>query len=96
LLEYPTARQDAIELVLEQLIGQVARQLSALGRGALRLECRLACQPGGESGTGPICRNGQTNLRSVPGAWHKSGLSRFLQFFRQRDDGKWFMHGMFE
>ena len=33
---------------------------------------------GGEKGTGPICRNGPTNLRSVPGASHKLDLSPFL------------------
>ncbi len=30
-----------------------------------------------EKGTVPICRNGPTNLRSVPGASHKWGLSPF-------------------
>jgi fumarate hydratase class II len=30
-----------------------------------------------EKGTGPICRNGLTNLRSVPGASHKLDLSPF-------------------
>jgi protein O-mannosyl-transferase len=31
-----------------------------------------------EKGAGPICRNGPTNLRSVPGASHKLDLSPFL------------------
>jgi DNA helicase-2/ATP-dependent DNA helicase PcrA len=34
---------------------------------------------GDEKGTGPICRNGQTNLRSVPGASHKLDLSPFRE-----------------
>jgi len=33
--------------------------------------------PPTEKGTGPICRNGRTNLRSVPGASHKLDLSPF-------------------
>jgi len=33
-----------------------------------------------EKGTGPICRNGPTNLRSVPGASHKLDLSPFPRF----------------
>jgi len=35
---------------------------------------------GGKKGTGPICRNGRTNLRSVPGASHKLDLSPFSAF----------------
>jgi len=31
-----------------------------------------------KKGTGPICRDGPTNLRSVPGASHKSDLSPFV------------------
>jgi len=34
---------------------------------------------GDEKGTGPICRNGQSDLRSVPGASHKLDLSPFVQ-----------------
>ena len=34
-----------------------------------------------EKGTGPICRNGPTNLRSVPGAAHKLDLSPFPRAF---------------
>ncbi len=45
--EHPTARRETIEAVLEQLIGQVAETLARLGRGALRLECRLDCSSGG-------------------------------------------------
>ena len=45
--EHPTARRESIEAVLEQLIGQVARTLARLGRGAMRLECRLDCGSGG-------------------------------------------------
>ena len=44
-LEYPTARRDAVELVLQQLIGQVAQKLLGCGRGAMRLQCRLECSP---------------------------------------------------
>ena len=32
---------------------------------------------GGKKGSGPICRNGPTNLRSVPGASHKLDLTPF-------------------
>ena len=40
-LEYPIARQEAVEAALEPLIAQLAAQLLASGQGALRLECRL-------------------------------------------------------
>jgi putative mRNA 3-end processing factor len=40
------------------------------GRGSLEIIGR-------KKGTGPICRNGPTNLRSVPGASHKLDLSPF-------------------
>jgi nucleotidyltransferase/DNA polymerase involved in DNA repair len=43
-LEYPTTRRDAVELILQQLIGQVAQKLLGCGRGAMRLQCRLECQ----------------------------------------------------
>jgi protein ImuB len=46
-LEYPTARRDAVETILQQLIGQVARKLLGCGRGAMRLQCRLECQSPG-------------------------------------------------
>ena len=45
--EHPTARRESIEAVLEQLIGKVAQMLATLDRGAMRLECRLDCGPGG-------------------------------------------------
>lgn len=43
--EHPTGRRETIEQVLEHLIAQVAAMLIRRGRGALRLECRLDCQP---------------------------------------------------
>jgi protein ImuB len=46
-LEYPTARQETIERVLEQLIGRLAERLIRCGRGAVRLRCRLECQSAG-------------------------------------------------
>ena len=42
-LEHPTTRRRTIELVVEQLIGEVARMLVREGRGAVRLDCRLDC-----------------------------------------------------
>jgi len=42
-LEYPTARRDAVELVLQRLIGQVAQKLLGCGRGAMRLQCCVEC-----------------------------------------------------
>jgi protein ImuB len=43
-LEYPTTRREIIELLLEQLLGQLSVILIRLGRGAVRLECRLSCE----------------------------------------------------
>ncbi|NUQ64183.1 MAG: DNA polymerase Y family protein [Pirellulales bacterium] len=42
-IEYPTARRDTIEWLLQQLIGQLAQMLVRSGRGATRLSCRLDC-----------------------------------------------------
>jgi protein ImuB len=42
LLETPTDRRDALELVLDRLIAQVIERLAIGRRGALRLECELA------------------------------------------------------
>jgi len=44
-LDYPTTRRRTIELVVEQLIGQLARMLVREGRGAVRLDCRLHAHP---------------------------------------------------
>jgi protein ImuB len=41
-IEHPTSRRDAIEAMLERLIGRVAVMLAHAGQGVLRLECRLA------------------------------------------------------
>lgn len=41
--ESPTARRETLEAALEQLITRVAAMLVRLGRGAMRLECRLGC-----------------------------------------------------
>jgi protein ImuB len=53
-LEHPTTRRETIEAVLEQLIGQLARMLLDLGRGAMRLECRLDCISAGPARTEPV------------------------------------------
>jgi len=45
-LEYPTTRRATVELVLEQLIAQVAAKLARCGQGAMRLACRLEVQAG--------------------------------------------------
>ncbi len=46
-LEYPTARQESLELVLEHLLGRLVRMLTCCGRGVVRLRCRLDCQSAG-------------------------------------------------
>jgi protein ImuB len=43
LLDYPLARREAIEPVLEELLARLCGLLATHGRGALRLECRLSC-----------------------------------------------------
>jgi ATP-dependent DNA helicase DinG len=40
-------------------------------------------QPAWKKGSGPICRNGPTNLRSVPGASHKLDLTPFSRRVRR-------------
>jgi protein ImuB len=40
--EYATARRETIAAALEHLIGRLAAMLARCGRGALRLQCRLA------------------------------------------------------
>lgn len=42
--EYPTTRQDALDLAIERLIRQVAETLLRADRGAMRLDVRLTCQ----------------------------------------------------
>lgn len=46
LLEHPTERRDALDVILAQLVERVAETLHARGRGALRLECRIDCAGG--------------------------------------------------
>jgi protein ImuB len=53
-LEHPTIRRETIDAVLEQLIGHLAQMLLELGRGAMRLECRLACISAGPARTEPV------------------------------------------
>lgn len=45
LLEYPTARRETIEHVVEQLVARLCRMLIRRGRGVVRLDCRFDCQP---------------------------------------------------
>jgi protein ImuB len=42
-LEYPTARRENLEVILERLTGQLVRRLAERGRGMARLDCRLEC-----------------------------------------------------
>lgn len=44
LLEYPTARRETIERLVEQLVAQLCRMLIRRGRGAVRLNCRFDCR----------------------------------------------------
>ena len=83
--EHPTARREAIEAALEQLIGQVARQLARLGRGAVRLECRLDCSSG-SSGRSAQVRVSVGLFRPTASAGHLSSLAR-MQFERLRLPG---------
>jgi len=46
-LEYPTAQQETIKRILEQLIGRLAERLVQCGRGVVQLRCRLECQSAG-------------------------------------------------
>ena len=46
-LEHPTAQQEAIERILEGLIGRLAERLARGGRGVVQLRCRLECQSAG-------------------------------------------------
>lgn len=43
-LEYSTTRREAIEMLLEHVIHQVARLLVRAGRGVVQLQCRLRCE----------------------------------------------------
>ncbi|MCX7427046.1 MAG: DNA polymerase Y family protein [Planctomycetia bacterium] len=40
-LEYPTTRREIVQLLLEQLVHQLAEKLRLHGRGVLRLECAV-------------------------------------------------------
>ena len=46
-LEYPTARREIVESVLQRLVGRLAEMLLGSGRGAVRVDCRLDCQQSG-------------------------------------------------
>lgn len=46
-LEYPTGRQEILELIFESLIGRLVRTLASCGRSVVRLRCRLNCQSAG-------------------------------------------------
>ena len=43
-LEYPTARREIVESILQRLVGRLSEMLLGSGRGAVRLDCRLECQ----------------------------------------------------
>lgn len=47
-LEYSTTRHEAIEMLLEHVIHQVARLLVRAGRGVVQLQCRLRCEGGAD------------------------------------------------
>jgi len=88
--EHPTARRETIEAALEQLIGQVAETLARLGRGALRLECRLDCSSGGPVRAG-LVRAGPVRVsvglfRPTASAGHLFSLAR-VQLERLRLPG---------
>jgi protein ImuB len=83
--EHPTARRETIEAALEQLIGQVAEMLARLGRGAIRLECRLDCSSAGATRAGPV-RVGVGLFRPTAAAGHLFSLAR-LQLERLRLPG---------
>ncbi len=76
-LEYPAARREAVEAVVEQLVGQLAARLLRHGRGALRLECRLDCQ------TGPAVNLAVGLYQATASAAHLAGLVR-MQLERAR------------
>jgi protein ImuB len=40
--EYPAARREIVEAAVERLVGRLAAMLARCGRGAMRLQCRLA------------------------------------------------------
>ena len=44
--EFPTARREMLDAVLERLVRRLATQLGRAGRGAMRLECRWKCAEG--------------------------------------------------
>jgi protein ImuB len=45
-LEYPLAKRDLVERILEELVEQLAAQLAQRQQGAVRLSCRFDCSPG--------------------------------------------------
>lgn len=53
-LEHATARRDAIEHLVGELVEQVAAQLLRHGLGALRLECRLAGDSAGSEAAATV------------------------------------------
>jgi protein ImuB len=48
-LEYPTADQHALDVVLRELLERLTRNLAEREQGAIQIECRLQCED-----TGPI------------------------------------------
>jgi protein ImuB len=83
--ESPATRRETAEAALEQLIGQVAEGLLRLGRGALRLECRLDCISGGSARAEPV-QLSVGLFRPTAAAGHLSSLAR-MQLERLRLPG---------
>jgi protein ImuB len=92
--EHPLTRRESIEAALEQLIAQVAGMLARLGRGAIRLECRLDCRLDCTSGESAEAGSRQTGpvqvsvglFRPTASAGHLSSLAR-MQLERLRLPG---------
>ena len=65
--EYPTLRRETIEGVLEHLSARVAAALDRCGWGALRLECGLTLEGGGQrEGDRETEGQGETETRKFP------------------------------
>ena len=71
------AEKACSNLAVLDLVRRAGGLVDTVSAGEILRALAAGFSPEAEKGTGTFCRNGPTNLRSVPGASHKRCLSPF-------------------